>query len=196
MRYCRQVRIIDIPSARTLRARVGLTAPCQPCRPRSPCHPARAITPCPKDSPAGTVSSSPQPCPAHPWDFLNWAVSSFWPRPVTIPKEVPNPEHGGCSWCSQLFCSRLDRAGTQLGLDCLMEIPMEGHRESQVLSKVLEWGYADPFNQDSAFMLLHLCAGTYLFAYTLWQCDEQRYIFLRPEKKRAYVKEIVAVLRL
>lgn len=163
-RYCRQLRIIDIPSARTLRAGMALPAPSQPLQTQSPGHPARAISPCPKDSPAETVSSSPQPCPAHPWDLLSCAVSPFWPHPISItPREVPVLRMGLLLVFPDV-CSWLDRAGT--GLSCLMEIPMEAHRESQVLSKVLEWGCADAFN--FRIQLLY-CSNSVLvlFAYSL-----------------------------
>lgn len=93
---------------------MGLTAPCQPLQAQGAVSSRQSHHPCPSDSPAGPVPSSRQPCPAHPWDLLGWAVSPFWPHPTTIPREVPNPGNGGCSWCSQMFCSWLDRAGPGL----------------------------------------------------------------------------------
>lgn len=60
-------------------------------------------------------------------------------------------------------------AGTGLGLGCLMEIRMEAYREPQVLSKALEWGYADALNFRIQLLCCSShCAGTYLFAYTLF----------------------------
>lgn len=66
-----------------------------------------------------------------------------------------------------------DRAGP--GLPC-------GDPSGPTWSRNLEWGRCFQF-QDSAFLLLYHSAGAYLFACTLWQCDEQSYIFLRLQKK-------------
>jgi len=70
--------------------------------PKTPHQPPRAISPCPSDTTAGLVSSSPQPC---------LAMGPAWSRPV--PREVPDARGWGCPW---LPCSL---EGALLARPCL-----------------------------------------------------------------------------
>ena len=97
----------------SLRTLTGLTAPARlspgpppPCpRPRTPCQPPGDVSPCPSDATAGLVSSSPQPCPARPWAPPSWAhlqaLVPAQPRPVLVPREVPDAHGWGCPWSPQ-----------------------------------------------------------------------------------------------
>ena len=108
----------------------GLSPPCP--GPRTPFQPTGAISSCPSKSAAGLVCSSPEPCPARPWD--PWARPTpqpglvlhhcpvrlclsphpdphpqadvlAWPQPV--PREVPDGRGSGGPGDPRLPCSWL-----------------------------------------------------------------------------------------
>ena len=67
-----------------------------------------AVSLSPRDTVAGLVSSSQQPCPSQPWalpsqaylqaHILAWAWP--WPWSTPIPREVPNAQGWGCPGAS------------------------------------------------------------------------------------------------
>ncbi|KAK4830240.1 hypothetical protein QYF61_009307 [Mycteria americana] len=86
---------------------------------RTPCQPTRAISPCPSDTAAGPVCSSPQPSPARPWVSPRqahlWAHIPASPQPVPVPMRVPDARGWGCPGAPRLPCSCLGAWGPSHG---------------------------------------------------------------------------------
>lgn len=83
------------------RAPPGLAAPHCRASPNQPmaqdpsatsASPPTAISPCPSDTPAGLVSSSPQPCPDWPWALPSQtpSVGIVLAQPQPLPKALPS----------------------------------------------------------------------------------------------------------